>query len=200
MISAIEQLRQNVVRVKSLGGLYLALRALTTPIVDASDLLRAQYVLAVSAFDQYVHEVTRLGMLEIFDGGRAPTQAYRRFKVSLECFDFGAAPGLARAALEADIREQHSYLSFQKPEKVANAIRLIYEGPIWDDISTVLGMPTKDVKDRLELVIGRRNKIAHEADLDPTYPNLRWPITPSDIEDVVTFLERVVESLHTVVH
>jgi hypothetical protein len=52
------------------------------------------------------------------------------------------------------------------------------------------------VKQRLGLIVDRRNKIAHEADLDPTYPKVRWPISPADVDGVVEFLERAVEAIH----
>ena len=55
MLSAIQQLRENMDRVRAFGGLYEALGQLTTPIVDATDLLRMQSVMAVSALDHYIH-------------------------------------------------------------------------------------------------------------------------------------------------
>ena len=49
MQSAIQQFRENIERVRVIGGLYEALGHLTTPAVDAGDLLRTQIVMAVSA-------------------------------------------------------------------------------------------------------------------------------------------------------
>jgi hypothetical protein len=57
-------------------------------------------------------------------------------------------------------------------------------------------MHSSDVKQRLKLIVDRRNKIAHEADMDPTYPKARWPISAPDVEDVVRFLVDVVEAIH----
>ncbi len=194
MLSAIELFRENILRVKSLGGLSQALTAMTTAAVDSSDLLRAQIVLAVSAFDHYVHEVTRLGMLEIFDGKRAPSAAYFRFRISLDCVR--ANYTIERNDLDSEIRVQHSFLAFQHPDKVADAVRLISEVKLWEAVGKRLGMEAGEVKQRLRLCIDRRNKIAHEADLDPTYPKARWPISMSDVENVVNFLTDVVEAIH----
>jgi hypothetical protein len=59
-----------------------------------------------------------------------------------------------------------------------------------------MGLSAPEVKERLSLIIGRRNKIAHEADLDPTYPKVRWPISSADVEGVVNFIETVVEAIN----
>ena len=76
MLNAIQNFKDNINRVKEIGGLYDALSGLTTSIIDASGLLRSQIVMTVSALDHYIHEVTRHGMLEIFDGKRNPTDAF----------------------------------------------------------------------------------------------------------------------------
>ena len=83
MHSAIQHFRSNIERVRALGGLYEALSRLTTPAVDSTDILRAQIVLAVSALDHYIHELTRLGMLEVFNGLRPSTTAFGRFQVTM---------------------------------------------------------------------------------------------------------------------
>jgi hypothetical protein len=111
MLSSIEQFRENIARVRHLAGLTTAFAAMTTSAVDASDMLRAQLVLAVSALDHYVHEITRLGMLSIFDGTKTASSAFLRFRVSLNCLSSGQL--LTRNEFDAEIRAQHSYLAFQ---------------------------------------------------------------------------------------
>jgi hypothetical protein len=96
---------------------------MTTSAVDTSDILRAQYVLAVSALDHYVHEVARLGMLETFDGIRIASPAYLRFRISLDCLGIGRV--VSRTDVDSEIRTQHGFIAFQHPDKVTEAIRLI---------------------------------------------------------------------------
>jgi hypothetical protein len=194
MLSAIEIFRENILRVRSLGGIAGALTSMTTAAVDCSDLLRAQIVLTLSAFDHYVHEVTRLGMLEIFDGKRVPSGAYLRFKISLD--NFSADNKFERQALESEIRIQHGFLPYQHPEKVADAIRHFSDVKIWETVASRLGTDAGQIKQRLRLCAERRNKIAHEADLDPTYPNIRWPISAKDVDDVVICIVDIVEAIH----
>jgi len=191
----IAQFRSSIERVNNLGGLTHALRSMTTPALDMSDIWRAQHVLAVSALDYYIHEVTRSGMLQVFDGQRPPSSAYKKFRISLESVspDFS----IARSSFESEIRMQHGFLAFQHPDKIADAIRLVQDIPLWDRISTRLNTDPRSVKDQLKLIVERRNKIAHEADIDPTYPGVRWPIASSDVEQVVRFIADLVEALHS---
>jgi hypothetical protein len=101
--------------------------------------------------------------------------------------------------LEDEIRERLSYQSFQQPEKIADAIRQISDKKLWDEVASKMSKPAKDIKQQLTLIVDRRNKIAHEADIDPTL-NIgnRWYIDESMVGDTVDFLEQVVESIHQI--
>lgn len=185
-------------RVEHLGGLYSALSSLTTTAVDASDLLRAQIVLAVSALDYYVHEVTVLGMVAVFEGKRLPTKAFLKYRVSIGAIPAGTSIASSNW-FEAEVRERHSHLSFQQPVKIADAIRLFSGAKLWQEVSAKMGSPEQSVKDHLKLIVDRRNKIAHEADLDPSFPGTRWPIHVSDVEHSLRFLRQVCESIHATI-
>lgn len=195
MQPAIEAFRESASRVEYLGGLYEALSRLTTAAVDASDLLRAQVVLAVSALDYYIHEITALGMVAVFEGRRPPTQAFQKYRVSVGAVSLGMSTR-SSSWFEAEIRERHSFLSFQQPEKVADAIRLFSDVKLWQEVALKMSSTEKLVKDQLKLIVDRRNKIAHEADLDPSYPGTRWPIKASDVEQSLRFLRALCESIH----
>ncbi len=53
MDNAIKHFRENISRVKEIGGLFDVLSDLTTSAVDATDLLRAQIVMSVSGLDRH---------------------------------------------------------------------------------------------------------------------------------------------------
>lgn len=199
MYNAIQHFRSNIERVRALGGLYEALSRLTTSAVDTSDILRAQIVLAVSALDHYIHELTRLGMLEVFNGVRPSTNAFGRFKITMDAAMAGIAGSGGSSWVEAEIREKHGFLAFQHPDKVAEAIRLFSACDLWPQVAMKLGLSSQDVKNRLRLIVERRNKIAHEADLDPSYPGTRWPISPADASSTVKFIEDICEAIHSVI-
>jgi hypothetical protein len=197
MHNVIATYRDNIVRVRALGGLNQALSSIVTVAIDLSDILRAQHVLAVSALDYFIHEAARTGMLEIFDGKRAPTPAYSRFRISVNSLGPGAV--VSRSNFENEIRTQHSFLSFQHPDRVADALRLIVDFKLWDTVAAKLSTDAQVVKDTLKLIVDRRNKIAHEADVDPTYPKARWPISAADVNGTISFLDDTIEAIHDVI-
>jgi hypothetical protein len=103
------------------------------------------------------------------------------------------------AWLESIVRERHGYLSFQQPDRVHDALRIITQSDVWQPIANKLGMGINDVKRRLKLLVDRRNKIAHEADLDPSYPLSRWPIDEALVSDALEFVSSVCETIFIVV-
>jgi len=101
--------------------------------------------------------------------------------------------------LEAEIREKLSYESYQQPNKIADAIRLISAKELWKEVAGQLNKPAKDIKSQLSAIVDRRNKIAHEADIDPSYGiGSRWNIDENMVNDAVNFIEQLVENIHQV--
>ncbi len=169
MQAAIDQFRRNIQRVRNLGSLHQVLTSQTTPALDLSDILRSELVMAVSALAHYIHELVRLGMLEAYQGNRAQTDAFLRFQVTL-----GSALDAINALrndswLEDQIRTRHSYRSFQDPDNIAEAIRLVSDVQLWEAIASELNTTSRDARTQLRSIVDRRNQIAHESDVDPSY-------------------------------
>ena len=202
MLSPIEQFRENITRVKTLGGLHQAFGELTTPAVDLTDLLRAQIVMIVSALDHYIHEITRVGMLEVYDGTRPQTTAFLRFQVTMDAAMKGISKSSENEWLDIEIRQKHGYQAFQHPDKIAKAVQLFSSCELWRVVALELNLTDQDVKNRLRAIINRRNQIVHEADLDPSYPETgnRWPISPVDVTSTLNFIQNVCEAIHAVVN
>jgi DNA polymerase III epsilon subunit-like protein len=199
MQPVIEQFRLNISRVRDLVAIYSILENQTAGRLVFSDILRAAFVLAVSALDYYVHEVVRIGMLEIYRGQRPETSAFSRFQISLS--------SLRRALnetadneylLENEIRQRHSYQSFQRPDKIADAIRLISDKQVWKEVSVKMGITDQNIKEQLRIIVERRDQIAHEADIDRNRLDTRCPINQVFVSEKVDFLEQVVESIHKI--
>ena len=193
MIAPISQFKQNIDRVRNIHAIYNILNIKTTEVIDVSDVLRAELVLVVSAFDYYVHEIVRQGMLEVFQGKRVETPSFRKFTVSLECLREAISNPSTFDWLENEIIIRNSWKSFQQAEKVAEAIRLISDINLWVEIANKSGKNPNDLKSTLNLIVDRRNKIAHEADMDPSYPGIRWPIDEVMVENAIEFIEETVE-------
>ena len=101
--------------------------------------------------------------------------------------------------LESEIRERLGYQSFQQADKIADAIRYISDKKLWDEVAIQMARSAKDVKQQLNSIVDRRNKIAHEADIDPTFNiGSRWNIDEVLVGDAVDFIEILVESINQV--
>ena len=151
-----------------------------------------------SASAHWIDSCTNLSELGYLKYTRPPVPSLKGLDTLLFPFRQCGAP-LADltddAWLDSEIRRRHSYQSFQHPDKIADAIRLITDVHIWDSVSIEMNMTAKDVKDRLSLIVDRRNKIAHEADQDPSTPGAQWPIDLPLVEDALVFMEGLAAAL-----
>lgn len=199
MQETIISFRANATRIRATLDLYSALRAQLTHAVDLSDILRVVLVLTVSGLDRFIHDLVRAGMIEVWAKRRPATPAFSRFQISLEAADT-LANGMDRSAwLESVVRERHGYLSFQQPDRIQDALRLFSSSDVWQAIGSRIGVGAGHVKQRLKLLVDRRNKIVHEADLDPSYPSSRWPIDEVLVSEAIEFISVVCETIHDVV-
>ncbi|MCG7524813.1 HEPN domain-containing protein [Streptomyces sp. OfavH-34-F] len=195
--SEVQLFKQNITYARDLISTASALRAQLTSVINTDDLLRSALVQGVSAFDHFVHEEVRARMIAIQSGQSDRTKGFDRFRVSLAAVNLALKSG-GVGWLEQEIREQHGYLSFQQPDKVADAFRLVSDVSLWAEVAKHLGLRPEDVKRQLKLIADRRNKIAHEADTDPTPPRSRYPIGEKMVRDSVDFLEAVVDAIAAV--
>jgi hypothetical protein len=103
------------------------------------------------------------------------------------------------AWLEDEIRERLGYQSFQHPDKIADALRLISDKKLWEEVANQMGKPQKDIKQQLKAIVDRRNQIAHEADIDPTYGiGSRRDIEAVLVTQAVDFIEEIIETIHQI--
>lgn len=198
MQKALDDFEASMARVRALHALHGSFTHLVTEAVDLSDILRAEVVLAVSALDYFIHELTRLGMRECWAGNRAHTDALQRFQLPLSVIrGLTASPGDDQA-LDSQIRLRHGFLSFQHPDRVADAIRLFSDVRLWEEVGKEMSSSAQTVKSSLVLIVDRRNKIAHEADIDPSYPGQRWPIDVPMVEEIFTTIEAICRAIYKV--
>lgn len=205
MLLALGLFHENIRRSRDLVAIFRAMQAQTTGALDLFDLLRAALVMSVSALDHFIHEMVRLGMLEAHRGERSKTPAFLRFRVTLQSVSEMPLSPDRDVWLDGQIREQIGYQSFQRPDRVAEAVRLISEVSLWNEVARILGTDSGAVRDRLTLIVQRRDKIAHEADIMPdfagqtVYSNLRSPINDVMADDAINFIEQVAEAIFSLV-
>jgi hypothetical protein len=111
----------------------------------------------------------------------------------------------ASSAFDLDVRERHSILTFQDPEKIAGAVRLYSGVELWNEVALHLGataatkdLAAKALKKDISLIVQRRNKIAHEGDMQPAVPRAPWPIDRASVDFVATTIEKVVMAIEHV--
>jgi hypothetical protein len=196
-------------RCAHLSAVHAYLAANVAGALRPEELLRAEWVARVSALDLYVHELVAQQMLAVFNGTRAPCPGYLRFSLSTETVSrirAAAGPHDAGAAFDLEVREKLSFLTFQDPDKIADAIRMFSPIELWNSVAIKLGANegskvtmAQQLKRDMSRIVDRRNKVAHEGDLQPTLPREPWPISQADLVIVSDVIERVVRAIDAVV-
>lgn len=194
-----------------LGVLYDSLVTIGIPQPRADELLRAEWVMRLAALDLYVHELLASRMVSQFESGASPYPGFSNFRLSAEAMwriVNASSPGEKSAAFDLDVRAQISHLTFQMPDKIADAIRYTSDVQLWKEIArhqnpganpAQLQNHQNALNTELSSMVQRRNKIAHEGDLGRTVPREKLPITLGQLMLVRTTVKSLVESMEHVV-
>jgi len=159
--------------------------------VSYEDVLRFQIVYSVSTFDKLIHDLIRIGMVQIFLGKRAATSKYKSEEISLDLHAalLSATFPPREILFEQEIARKFKSQSFQDTSKIADGLSYIWQEPHkWHAISKSMGWKHDEVKKKFKLVVGRRNAVVHEADLDPV-SGTKNPITADECDDITKFIE-----------
>ena len=170
--------------------------------IDTSDLLRWQWVQCVSAFDKLVHDLVKIGMIEIFNGTRETTAKYESFIIDLNTYQqMINNPDIACNIFEKRIILCNGYKAFQDPDKVADALSYIWdEKDKWIKISSNMRMHLNkdDCRTMLRNIVIRRNQIVHEGDYTDILLK-RQDILDEDVESVRNFIIDLGKSIYNCV-
>lgn len=202
MIDAIEQFRKNIASIRELGSLYTLIQTqypILTP--NLEEILRSQIVLTVSALDCFIHDCVRIGMLEIYKGTRTNNDSFEKYSINLKTLNYinSATTQYAKLIfLEKYIRERNSRDSYQSPKTIEYALSILNIRTLWSQLAAPMGMTAQDIKNELSLIVDRRNKIAHEADLNPLL-GTKYPISITEINSVTTFIELLCEKIYEII-
>lgn len=197
----------NVTRARSLSTIYINLRD-NVGIEDIynNNLLKAQLVNVVSAFDMFIHGIVKKGVIEIFNKTRRETPKFQSFAFQaktilrlIEVMSPGFMPSssdeIPDVILEKELSDKLSFMSFQSPDKVTDALSLIWSEPHkMQVLATEIGINGSNINDKannlkqeLTTIIQRRNQIAHEGDINPA-TQLPRSIELSDVEKATDFI------------
>lgn len=197
----------NVAQASSLSTLYINLRdGVHIEDVYNSNLLKAQLVNVVSAFDMFIHGIVKKGVIEIFNKTRKETPKFQSFAFQaktilklIEVMSPGFMPSsfdeMPDVILEKELSDKLSFMSFQSPDKVTDALSLIWGEPhklqVLAADMNISGCNTNEkannLKQELTIIIQRRNQIAHEGDINPA-TQLPRSIELSDVNKASEFI------------
>lgn len=196
-------------RCEELAALHSYLSSHLTGAIKPDEILRAEWVSRVSALDLYVHELVAQNMLAVFNGARATSPAYSKFQIPTETLSrIRSANSSTEASqyFDLEVRTRLGFNSYQDPEKIADGIRLVSPIELWNEVALHLGatqqtklVQARSLKRSLSIIVERRNKIAHEGDLQPTLPRLPWPIAKEDLQHVKSTIESLVRAIDQLV-
>ena len=186
-----ENNRKNI---NEMHWLHLRLEGMV-PTLDLSDILRSEYVLIVSAFDCYLHDVVLQGMSDMFSGTRVEVNNFKDFCIPMSTVKQLLATSdisVREDIYNASVKKILSKDSYQSPKSVEFALSMVNLTKAWSKIGQKIGMKAEDVRTTLGLIILRRNKIAHEADIENLISMKKTEIERADVEEVIDFLNKIV--------
>ena len=167
---------------------------------DAKTIWRSQIVFVESAFDFYLHEITKYGLSEMFTGGWEKTEKYYNLSVKMSIVDKALN---AREDTEwfiefvNDFYKEKTLVSYESVKDQMNLLGLnvqdVADGVFYERGSDV---KTKEkLKNSLEGLYHRRNIIAHQSGRrhsDAQLEEISKELVESHLEDV----EKVVQKIH----
>jgi hypothetical protein len=203
MRNALNTFNRNMDSIKTLHAIHEQFVKIYTAL-DLSEILRAEYVLIVSAFDCFLHDIVQNYMhhitFEIDDTALIPNE-YRKFKMPLDTLKsiLEASDETKKQILHAALKKSLSEFSFESSKTVESAMSYIGVNKVWTKIAGLLGGGAEDIKKQLDMIIFRRNCIAHQADIANYTDESKQLIEREDVDEVINFIERITNIINTLV-
>ncbi len=166
-------------------------------IKDAEDIWRSQIVFIDSAFDFYLHEIIKLGILTIYHGDWAVrTEKYKNLSFSMTDIERALANTEDDTWLKDWVNEKYTSETFMRYgafRDVCNllgvCIKSVADKAFYQKDSTEKTMDK--MKRRIGELFIRRNRIAHQMDrLHETAE--RQNITEQEVKDFITDIKNIV--------
>ena len=188
---------QNITSLHNLTSIYQYINRNAT-LMDADHLLRAEYVLIVSAFDNYIHHIVRRKIRESFFDGLPVTSELCMPTNIFQTIHNETNPKVQQNIFDAALRKTLEKDSYQSPRSIEYALNLIGINHIWTAVSSIMGVKPKHVKMQLSLIVKRRNQIAHEADIDYSIDSCR-SIDELTVMECHKFLKKLVKGIDALI-
>lgn len=169
--------------------------------IDITGLLRAEIVFVVSALDHFIHSIIISESMNVLRCGKHHQKSFNKVTIGLDSVNViinNHDQTDVLLIIENEIRTTLGWKSFQHPDKIAEALRIICDKRIWDEVSGIMGRPTSDLKEELKLIVKRRDSIVHEADFDLVH-QCQYPINRDTTKKSVNFVISLVYAIDSIV-
>ena len=162
------------------------------------DLYRAAWSQAVSALDHWLHqEVLEHAVALVRSPERPLPDRLAKLKMpfsTVEQMADNSVDSVFAEFIEEEIRRD----TYQRSKGIGEGLRLVTHlnaQQIWERIAEGLGTNAAAARDRQDKIVDRRNRIAHQADLDRD--GRRTPMSADEVEAAVAWIESVAEQIRT---
>jgi RiboL-PSP-HEPN len=174
------------------------------PKKEKEDILRAAVMLAVAAVDSYFHDkiLERLTpLLQARKGKNLPGDLIKLLEKNcgVEKLLGVLYEERPHRHIHTIVKQAQADLTFQKPDKIENALKLIGISDFWYKVAVKMGHGTskESLKRKLGQYAARRDKIAHEADRAPgsTLNKISRPY----VKECLNFVDRFIKGADTMI-
>ncbi len=169
MIKPIEQFRNNILEVRKIHYIYQYLTTTMIEGIDIDGLLRTEIVFSISALDQYIHQAIIFEMENILINNKSIPISFSKLLIGADIVSALLNDDSINhiELIKSDIQNKLSWRSYQHPEKINEGIKMVSDKDIWDLAAVLLHAEKNVIKQKLSLIVKRRDCIVHEADYDP---------------------------------
>lgn len=168
-------------------------------VIAGENIWRAQIIFLASAFDFYMHELTKYGLCEIYDENWNRTEKYSNLQVNMKIIEIALKSGEDIDWFLEYINGYYGAVTMVSYESVKDQLKLL-----GIDLNEVANKAfyqrgetekTKDkLKRRLNELFRRRNIIAHQSDRTHTDAQIK-DITKDIVQDFICDIQKIVNAI-----
>ncbi|MFK7796439.1 MAG: HEPN domain-containing protein [Aureispira sp.] len=191
--------RNNIDNVFNLIHVY-ELHTQTNVEHNADDILRAAIAMGISALDSFFHEFMVGAIVDIYANNSIKNYSNNLLKPSDNPHKLLSILSKSKQEQLKEI-EQALYSNlktktFQNPEIIAENMKLIGIEQLWSDVQVNITeqYSVQDLKSRLELIVDRRHKIVHEADMNRS-TGTKNEIELEEVRNDIIFIKEIGEAV-----
>lgn len=167
---------------------------------EVKDILRSQIVFLDSAFDFYVHELLKLGIINLFHGDWTPkTEKYQNLQTDMKTLELAVSDDGSDEWLKDWINSKYAGISFMSYSMFEDACKLLglhikeIADKAFHDINS--HEPTKiQLREAIDGLFIRRNQIAHQSDKkreNAERQDITYEYVASKLKDIQKIIEAV---------